>query len=391
MHRPAEPASQRSRARGDLVVVGLDHTMATIGLRERLSFAAAELPAVLQSLVSATDLDRAMFEQVAILSTCNRVEFYGVAGERTGPDQVAAFLSRHRGVDHSSIAEALYAGRGKQAAHHLAATAAGMRSLVLGEAQIQGQVRDALAIAVTAGTAGTELRRLFEAAITAGRRVRARTALGCGVASVPHAGVELVRMRLGTLEGTTVLLIGAGAVSELAAKHLKARGARELFVMGRDPARAQWLAERHGGRSLDRSELDDALAWADVVVSSTGAPHAILRPVQVRQALARRSAAGPLILLDLAVPRDVDPAVAELAGVEVYGIDDLERVGADTLARRRQELPAANAILHGEITRFMRWLSSRHANSDLRDAGRGSAMPRIHAWEALTPSPAPAP
>ena len=123
------------------MVVGLDHTMATIGLRERLSFAAAELPAVLQSLASATDLDRALFEQVAILSTCNRVEFYGVAGERTGPDQVAAFLSRHRGVDHSSIAEALYAGRGKQAAHHLAATAAGMRSLVLGEAQIQGQVR----------------------------------------------------------------------------------------------------------------------------------------------------------------------------------------------------------------------------------------------------------
>jgi glutamyl-tRNA reductase len=219
---------------------------------------------------------------------------------------------------------------------------------------------------MTAGTAGPELRRLFEAAIAAGRRVRAGTALGRGVASVSQVGIELVRQRLGTLEGVTVLLIGAGTVSELAAKQLAGRGIRELLVVGRDAARAQGLADRHGGRALPSHQLDEGLAQADVVVSSTGAPQPIVERARVECALTHRPrGARPMLLIDLAVPRDIATNVAGLPGVEVYAIDDLEQVVAQTVARRTAELPAAYAILRSEVARFTRWLGSRQAFAEL--------------------------
>ena len=347
--------------------MGLDHTTAPLELRERLAFTATDIPAALRGLVGKHAADAAPFEQAAIVSTCNRVEIYGVTRSRVGSDEIARFLSRHHGVEPSRVDDALYTHRGDEVAHHLAATTAGMHSLVVGEVQIQGQVRNALELAAAAGTVGPELRRLFEAAITAGRRVRARTAIGRGIASVPHAGVELVRQRLGTLEGATVLLVGAGMVSELAAKHLMARGAAELLVVGRDAARARGLAERHGGRALASGQLDDGLALADVVISSTGAPRPVLHRAQVERALTgRHPGRGPrMLLIDLAVPRDVDPGVIGLPGVDVYAIDDLEQVVGQTILRRSAELPAAHAIVRGEVTRFTRWLSSRQASADL--------------------------
>jgi glutamyl-tRNA reductase len=257
----------------------------------------------------------------------------------------------------------MYVHRGDEVPHHLAATAAGMHSLVLGEAQIQGQVRAALDHAMAAGTAGPELRRLFESAIATGRRVRSRTALGRGVASVPGASVELVRQRLGTLGQSTVLLIGAGTAGELAAKQLVKHGPRELLVLGRDVARAERLAERYGGRAVTSDRLGEALAQSDVVISSTGAPHPIVDRDRLEQAIARRGRAGspPLLLIDLAVPRDIDPAVAGLAGVEVHTIDDLRRVVERNLKQRSAELPAAYAVVRAEVARFTRWLSCRDA------------------------------
>jgi glutamyl-tRNA reductase len=348
-----------SPTRLELVAVGLDHTTAPIELRERLAFADADIPAALQQLTSQSD---PLLQQAAILSTCNRVEIYGIGASRATRDELASFLARYHGLEPSELVGALYAHRGDEVPHHLAATAAGMHSLVLGEAQIQGQVRAALGHAMAAGTAGPELRRLFESAIAAGRRVRSRTALGRGVASVPHASVELVRQRLGTLGGSTVLLIGAGTTGELAAKQLVKQGPRELLVFGRDVARAERLAERYGGRAVTSDRLGEALAQSDVVISSTGAPHPIVDRDRLEQAIARRRSAGsppPLLLIDLAVPRDIDPAVAGLAGVEVHTIDDLRQVVERSLMRRSAELPAAYSVVRAEVARFTRWLSRR--------------------------------
>jgi glutamyl-tRNA reductase len=344
----------------DLVAIGVDHTTAPIELRERLAFAGADIQAALGQLTAGAD---PLLEQAAILSTCNRVEVYGVARSRPARDGLTSFLARSGGLDPRELISAVYVHRGDEVPHHLAATAAGMHSLVLGEAQIQGQVRAALDHAMAAGTAGPELRRLFESAIATGRRVRSRTALGRGVASVPGASVELARQRLGTLGGSTVLLIGAGTTGELAAKQLVKQRPRELLVLGRDSARAGRVAERYGGRAVTSDRLGEALAQADVVISSTGAPHPIVDRARLEQAIARRGRAGsaPLLLIDLAVPRDIDPAVAGLDGVEVLTIDDLRQVVERNLMQRSAELPAAYAVVRAEVARFTRWLSCRDA------------------------------
>jgi glutamyl-tRNA reductase len=356
--------SRLGSPRLELVAVGLDHTTAGIELRERVAFADAEIPAALAQL---TDPGDPLLEQAAIVSTCNRVELYGVTRARRPRDELMSFLARYHGLEPRELKGAVYVHRGDEVAHHLAETAAGMHSLVLGEAQIQGQVRRALDHAIAAGTSGPELRRLFESAISAGRQARSRTALGRGVASLAQASVDLVRQRLGTLEESTVLLIGAGATGELAAKQLAHHGVRELVILGRNVARAQGLAERHGGRTVTSDSLAEALAQSDAVISSTGAPHAIVRRDHIAGALADRGGAKrqPLLLIDLAVPRDVDPAVAELAGVELHTVDDLRQVVERTLIQRSGELPAAYSVVRAEVARFTRWLSRRETAAGL--------------------------
>ena len=360
----------------ELVAVGLDHTTAGVELRERLAFAAADIPSVLALLAGPADRP---LEQAAILSTCNRVELYGMARSRLGPDELAALLAQHHGLDAGALTDALYVHRGDAVAHHLAATAAGMRSLVLGEAQIQGQVRAALEHALAAGTAGPELRRMFESAIAAGRRVRSRTHLGRGLTSVPQASVEFARRRLGSPAFATVLLIGAGRMAELAAAELSRHGVRELLVLGRDPARAEGLAAQRGGHAIASDRLHDALARADLVISATGAPGPVLRPHDIGS-----RGAAPLVLIDLAVPRDIDPEVADLAGVEVYTLDDLRLLVDGTLRLRRAELPAAHAVLRAEVARFTEWMRrrDRHAAASERQ-GRGN---RSRTAAAETPS-----
>jgi glutamyl-tRNA reductase len=238
-----------------------------------------------------------------------------------------------------------------------------MHSLALGEAQIQGQVRCALEYAIAAGTAGPELRRLFESAICAGRRVRSRTALARGAATVSHASIELVRQRLGELSQSTVLLIGAGTTGELAAKHLVKHHPHELLILGRGNVRAGRLAKRYAGRALTLDQLDEALARSDVVICSTSAPSTIVHRDQLERALAARGGANPrpLLLIDLATPRDVHPAVSGLPGVEVSTIDDLRPIVERTRSQRAAALPAAHAIADAEVARFTGWLSRREA------------------------------
>jgi len=353
-------ARPRRSSRLEFVVIGLDHTTAAVELRERIAFADAEIPAALERLVDPTD---GLFDQAAILSTCNRVELYGVCRSRPSEGRLGSFLAYYNGLDTAQVASSLYVYRDHQVAHHLAATAAGLRSLVLGEAQIQGQVRKALEHAMRAGTAGVELCRMFESAIAAGRRVRSGTAVGRGVASVPHASVEFARRRLGTLSQSTVLLIGSGDMAQLAAKQVVKREAKQLLVLGRDPARAKRLAESCGGCAITPDRLEEALAQSDLVISATSAPQPIVHREQLRRALARtRADSVPLLLIDLGVPRDIDPTAADLSGVEVHTIDDLRGMVERTLEQRRAELPEAYRILGGEVARFTAWLSRRETH-----------------------------
>ena len=343
------------------VALGLDHTTAGIDVRERLAFVDAEIPAALQRLTDPAD---GLLDQAAILSTCNRVEFYGVARARPAEHALTAFLASYHSLDPAHVSSLLYVHRDDEVAHHLAATAAGMHSLVLGEAQIQGQIRRALDHALAAGTAGVELRRLFECAIAAGRRVRSRTAIGQGATSVPYASVELARRRLGTLSQSTVLVIGTGDVAQLAAKQLIRRGAKELLVLGRSPSRAQRFTQSYGGHAITPDQLDEALARSDVVITATGAPRPILHRDQLCRALARRRAGSTTqLLIDVSIPRDIDPAAAELSGLEVHTVDDLRGVVDGAIVQRRAELPKAHAIIGREVTRFTDWLNRREAAS----------------------------
>jgi glutamyl-tRNA reductase len=304
-----------------------------------------------------------MLEQAAILSTCNRVELYGVARSRPRQEDLAEFLAGYHRLEPDELSAAAYLHRGEEVVHHLAETAAGLHSLVLGETQIQGQVRAALKLALCAGTAGPELRRLFDSAIAAGRRVRANSAVGRGIGSVPHASVEFARRRRGTLRGSTVLLIGAGNTAQLAAQQLIKREPGRLLVLGRDQARARRLADQSGAHLITADGLGEALLQADVVISSTDAPHPILSRVQLERVVARRAGtrSGALLLIDLAVPRDVDPSAAGLPGVELHTLDDLRAVVEEVLAERRADLPAAYAVLRTEVTRFTEWLRRREA------------------------------
>lgn len=358
------------------VALGLDHTTAGIEARERFAFANDEIPAALQRL---TDPANRLLDQAAILSTCNRVELYGVSRSRCAVRQLSSFLAGYHGLDVSKVANVMYVYRDDQVPYRLAATAAGIHSLVLGEAQILGQVRRALEHALTAGTAGAELRRLFESAIAAGRRVRSETGIGRGAASVPYASVEFARRRLGTLDQSTVLLIGTGEMAQLAAKQLVRREVKQLLVLGRAPSHARRLAESCNGVAIASDRLSEAVAQSDVVISVTGAPRPILDRDQLRGALARRRAySPPLLVIDLSVPRDVDPAATELPGVEVQTIDDLRSIVERTLMQRRAELPDAYKILGSEVARFINWLSRREASDEflasrLRFAQSGNA------------------
>jgi len=345
------------------VAVGLDHTTAGIELRERLAFADADIPVALRRL---TDPGGGLLEQAAILSTCNRVEVYGVSRSRPPARELASFLAGYHGLEVSEVARRLYVHRDDQVVHRLAATAAGMHSLVLGEVQILGQIRKALQHAICEGTAGTELRRLFESAIAAGRRVRSETAIGRGAASVPSAGVEFARRRLGTLNESTVLLIGTGDVAHVAARQLVKRGAKQLLVLGRSYSHARQLAESHGGLAVIPGWVEEAVARSDVVIGATGAPQPVLNRVQVQRALARRRTnSASLLLIDLSVPRSIHPAAGELPGVELQTIDELRGVVQRALAQRHVELPKAYRILGSEVTRFSAWLSRREGSVSL--------------------------
>lgn len=333
-----------------LVMVGVNHRAADVEVRERVAIGPAALPAALAAL-------RRHAAEGLILSTCNRTEVYGIVGHvGSGERELRRFLAEFHGLDADTLGRSLIAADGRDAARHLCAVAAGLDSMALGEAQILGQVRAAYLAALHHGTLGPVLGALGRHALAAGKRARSETAIGRHAVTIPYAAVELARSVLGGLEGRTVLVIGAGEMAELALRSLLEYGCGSALVINRTLARARELAERRGGEALPWSALREAVARADVVISSTGAGRHVVTP----ELVAAGARAGRLLcLIDIAVPRDVAPSVRDLPGVALYDIDDLAATCAANSARRAAAAAAAQAIVDEEADRFMAWWRAR--------------------------------
>jgi glutamyl-tRNA reductase len=326
-----------------ITLVGVSHHGAAVELRERVALRHEEAKAVATQIASAAG-------EAVCLSTCNRTELY-VAHDDDVPAEVAAtsvLLERE-----PDLANALYRLNDEAAALHLFRVAAGLDSLVPGEGEILGQVRAAF----EAGATGPILDRLFRQALYAGRKARSQTAIGESPASVSAAAAALAQQVFGDLDGRRILLVGAGKVSEQAARNLISRGAEIAVVANRTLDRASELAERFRSAALPLERIEDELARADVVVSSTSSPDVVLHRDQVERALRARRG-RPLFLIDLAVPRDLDPAINELDGCYLYDIDDLEAVVAESLGARRREAATAERIVAEEAEQFRTWQAS---------------------------------
>jgi glutamyl-tRNA reductase len=328
-----------------LALVGTSHKLAPVEVRERVALDGPAASAL------AHELGAEGFEAVC-LSTCNRTELYVVAPE--GDDAREAASGALARLADGDLGSHLYRLTDEAAALHLFRVAAGLDSMVPGEGEILGQVR----AAYEGGACGPVLDKLFRGALHAGRKARTETAIGESPASVSAAAAALAQQVFGELDGRRVLIVGAGEVGELAARNLASRGAQIAFVANRTPERAAALAARLGSEPLALDRLGDELAGADVVVSSTGAPGFVITREQVKAGIGRRRRGAPLFLIDLAVPRDVEPSVADLEGCFLYDIDDLEAVVAESLAGRRREAARAESIVAAEAAGFRDWLAS---------------------------------
>ncbi len=352
---------------GELFVVGLSWRTASVAVRERLAFRDEEVPRALGDLLGSPDIDEAV-----ILSTCNRVEIYGSTSPGApGSRAVAAaaearsFLARSRGVAAEGLADHLYERVDAEAIHHLFCVAAALDSMVVGESQILGQLKDAYGAAMRAQATGAILGRSMEKAFQVAKRVRSETGISRGAANVSSVAVELARRVFGDLMGKTVLVIGAGKMSALAARHLRVAGATSLLVTNRSPERAEELAAEVEGSARPWDDLPHLLAESDVVLSSTGATSPILLPRLVKGAMKARRW-RPLVVVDIAVPRDADPAIAKLDGVYLFDIDDLERVVAENLKERQKEADSALVIVEHEVLELRRWMRAQRVVPTIR-------------------------
>lgn len=323
-----------------LLAVGISHRTAPVELREQLAVAGERLPALLAAARRDLGLD-----EVAMLSTCNRTEIYcSAADDHAAAERLLGWLARQRNVAPERLLAAHYAHDGVDAVRHMMRVASGLDSLVLGEPQVFGQMKDAYAVAHEAGTVGSALERCFQQVFAAAKKVRTETAIGANPVSVAFAAVALAKQLFSHVAGTRALLIGAGEMIELVARHLHDQGVRGITVANRTLARAHELADRHGGRAITMDEIPYALESADIVVSCTAAQVPVLGKGAVERALKRRRH-RPLFIVDLAVPRDVEPEVSHLDDVYLYTVDDLQNVIEDNVKARTDAARDAEAII----------------------------------------------
>ncbi len=340
-----------------LLLVGISHRTAPVELRERIDFQARGLDNALEALARHGGTTEAV-----IVSTCNRAELYAACDDvAAGRAAVADFISQYHGIDRAAVLPHVYDVTDLEAARHLFRVAAGLDSLVVGEPQILGQVKDAHTAAAAARTSGTFLNRLFHSSFAVGKRVRTETGLGSGAVSVSFAAVSLSRKIFGDLKGRNVLVIGAGEMGKLTALHMKSQGVHQVTIVSRTIAHAARTAEAIGGASAAPwEELDTLLESADIVITATGAATAILTRSHL-EAVMRPRRNRPLFIIDIAMPRDVEPAAGEIEQVFLYNIDDLQATVRENLARRASEVTRAEGIVEEEVEKFGQWLRARGA------------------------------
>lgn len=334
-----------------LTLVGLSHKTAPIEIREKLTFPPHRQAEALTALTRGTEVAEAV-----ILSTCNRTEIYAVTATEAGSDAVIDFVCEYHDLDRAALSHYLYVIDGGAVVKHLFRVVSSLDSMVLGEAQILGQVKDAYEAACDNSKTGRVLNKLFRQSFEVGKRVRTETAIGESAVSISYAAVELAKKVFDTLEGRTILIVGAGKMSELTAKHLVSQGVRSVLVANRTYERAVELAERFEGEAIRYDDLFDRMRTADIVISSTGAPHFVIGKADVAPVVRGRRA--PLFFIDIAVPRDIDPEVNTLSNVFLYDIDDLNGVVESNLEERMREARHAEVIIDEEIGVFDRWLES---------------------------------
>ncbi len=334
--------------------LGINHKTASVGLRERLAFTEDNLRAALARLGCGGVRDTC--SELVILSTCNRIEFYAVSAG-LDPDDLSLLLSEMRGVPVEEFCPHLYHYLDEQAVHHLLRVAAGLDSLVLGEPQILGQVTNAFAHARGAGSSGPLLSRLFQSAIHAGKRARTETRIARNPASVSSLAASLAERSVRDLARAQIVILGAGEMAELAVEALRKRGVGKILVLNRTLERAQRLAQRWQAEASTFERMEEALSVADVLVSSTSAPHTVINPGMIARIMAERPS-RPLVMIDIAVPRDIDPGCNEFPNVRVYDMDDLHARLEHSLAEREAEVPKVEAILNKEQASFMAYFNS---------------------------------
>src|SRR5262249_41995008 len=339
-----------------LLLVGISHKTAPVELRERIDLQSRDLGAVLRALAA-----RGSAHEAVVVSTCNRAELYAICddGDLTRQDLVR-FLGEYNEVAPSELAPHVYAMSDLEAARHLFRVAAGLESLVVGEPQILGQVKEAHTAATDARTAGPMLNRLFHGSFVAGKRVRTETGLGSGAVSVSYAAVALAKKIFGDLAGRTVVVIGAGEMGKLTATHMKSQNVRHITIVSRTMAHAARTAEAIGASAAPWDDLDAIVGDSDIVITATGAASPILTKAHI-EALMRPRRNRRLFIIDIAMPRDVEPAAGELEHVFLYNIDDLQTTVRENLARRAAEVERAEAIVVDEVERFGAWFRSRGA------------------------------
>jgi glutamyl-tRNA reductase len=371
----------------NIIVVGLSHHTAPLEIREKLAFESNGIEAPLRELTALPDISEGI-----IVSTCNRVEVYAVTHDIAGGiARIKRFLAEFHRISFSELETHLYGYHGENAIRHVFRVASSLDSLVVGEPQILGQIKAAYGYAAEFGTSGLILNRFLHKAFSVAKRIRTETRIASSAVSIAFAAVELAKKIFDDLSDKTVLLVGAGEMGELAARHFITNGVRGVLVANRTFERAERLAEEFDGRSVRFEDLFDHLHKADIVLSSTGAPHPIIGPKDVTEVLRRRKR-RPMFFIDIAVPRDIDPAVNDLENVYLYNTDDLRGVVESNLEQRRREAETAEEIVADEADRFLSWLSSLEVvptivalRSRFDEIRRTEVERTLSAWKGLSP------
>ena len=339
-----------------LLLVGTSHHSAPVDLRERVDFSRRGVPEALTVLDEIHGIT-----EVVVLSTCNRSEIYVMCEDPSHQrDALSSFMSAYHDVPESELAPHLYSRLDADAVRHLFRVAAGLDALVVGEPQILGQVKDAFTTASQRGCTGTLLNRLFQWSFSVGKRVRSETGLGEGAVSVSFAAISLAKKIFGDLTGARALLIGAGEMAELTATHLRTHGVGRINVASRTPAHAAALAATVQGEAVPWADITTQLTSADIVVTATGSSAPIVTRTHVDAAMRPRRD-RPLFIIDIGLPRDVDPSSGEIEQVFLYNIDDLKTIVRENLTRRQSKVDRAESIVDEDVEQFMVWLGSRAA------------------------------